>query len=220
MSATDQQADRSEQVGSDVQVLATVWPYARPDAWAFALALVITPLVAGLSLLQPWLVKRAIDQHVVPGQSDGLASLGLTYLGAALGAYFCQVIYTVALSYGGSRTIMRLRSAIFRHVLSLSQRFFDGQPTGRLMTRITSDVDSLGDALSAGAVTIVLDVFMVVGVLGTMFWLQPGLTLLTLVMSPILIVAINLVRRSLRRLFIETREALAAVNAFIAERID
>lgn len=205
---------------SDASVLAAVWPYAKPDAWAFALALAITPVVAGLSLVQPWLLKKAIDDHVVAGRPEGLTAVAATFLCVVVGAYLCQVCYTVALSYAGARTILRLRSALFRHLLGLSQRFFDGQPTGRLMTRVTSDVESLGDAITAGAITILLDALTVAGVLVAMLLLHPGLTAVTLLLAPPLLLAVNLIRRVMRRLFVEVREAVAAVNAFMAERID
>ncbi len=205
---------------SDTRLLASVWPFARPDAWAYVVALVVTPLVALLGLAQPWLLKRAIDEHIVPGVSEGLTGLVLLYLGAAVGAYLCQAVYTIALAWGGNRTIRRLRSRLFRHVLGLSQGFFDRQPTGRIMTRLTSDVASLGDALNAGAITILLDVLTVVGVLVAMILLDPGMTVLTVVLAPPLVLAINLMRRVLRSTFVAVRETLASVNTMMAERID
>ncbi|MCB9778839.1 MAG: ABC transporter ATP-binding protein [Alphaproteobacteria bacterium] len=215
---TDRDDLRAE--GSDARILATVWPYARPDGWTFVLAVVVTPLVALLNLAQPWLLKRMLDEHVVVGRADGLTQVALLYLAAVVGAYLCQAAYTVALALGGTRTIRRLRSALFRHVLGLSQSFFDRQPTGRLMTRLTGDVDALGDALTAGAVTIVLDGLTIAGVLVAMLLLDPGMTLITILLAPPLLLAINLFRRVARKLFVEVREALAAVNAFMAERID
>lgn len=208
------------EAASDTRLLASVWPYARPDAWAYGLALVVTPAVAGLNLLQPWLLMQAIDQHIVPGRAEGLSELALAYLAAVVGAYLCQATYTLALAWGGNRTILRLRSALFRHVLGLAQRFFDQQPTGRIMTRLTSDVASLGDALNAGAITIVLDGLTIVGVLVAMVLLDLPMTVVTLLLAPPLLLAIELMRKVLRTLFVEVRDAQAAVNAFMAERID
>ncbi|MCK6502820.1 ABC transporter ATP-binding protein/permease [Myxococcota bacterium] len=210
----------SRREASTASLLATVWPYARPEAWALALALAVTPLVAGLQLAQPWLLRKAIDEHVVPGQAQGLGGLAGAYLAVVAGAYLLQVAYTMSLSFAGSRTILRLRSALFRHLLGLSQRYLDGQPTGRLMTRVTSDVEALGDAITAGAITLVLDALVVVGVLVAMALLDPGLTLVALLLAPPLLFAVDRVRRVLRRLFVEVRDAVAAVNAFMAERID
>ncbi len=219
MSSSDATADRSS-TDSDTRLLTRVWPFARPDAWAYVVALIVTPLVALLGLAQPWLLKQAIDQHIVPGQAEGLTEVALLYLASVFGAYLCQAIYTVALAWGGNRTILRLRSTLFRHVLGLAQGFFDRQPTGRLMTRLTSDIASLGDALNAGAITIVLDALTIVGVLVAMLLLDPGMTVVTLLMAPPLLLAIEVMRRVLRTVFVQVREVLAAVNATMAERID
>lgn len=210
----------SRREASTASLLSAVWPYARPEAWALGLALAVTPLVAALQLAQPWLLRRAIDAHIVPGDAQGLLPLAGAYLGVVTFAYLLQVAYTMSLSLAGSRTIQRLRSALFRHILGLSQRYLDGQPTGRLMTRVTSDVEALGDAITAGAITIALDALVVVGVLVAMALLDPGLTLVALLLAPPLLLAVDRVRRVLRRLFVEVRDAVAAVNAFMAERID
>ncbi len=205
---------------SDWRLLGRLWPHARPDLWAFLIALAVTPLVALSSLAQPWLLKRAIDEHIVPGVLEGLSGLAWMYLGAVVAAYILQATYSLALSWGGSRTLVRLRGDLYRHLLGRPQAFFDHRPAGMLLTRLTSDIDSLGEALSAGSVTIVLDLLTIAGILGAMFWLDADLTLAMLLLSPVLFVLLELLRRKLKVLFLEIRTAIAAVNAFLAERID
>ncbi len=205
---------------SDLSLLKMAWPHARPDAWAFILALALGPIIAALSLAQPWLLRLAIDEHLVPKQAEGLTELALAIFGIALLSWLLQIAYTMVLAWAGARTILRLRQAMARHLFSLSQRFFDKQPTGRLMTRLTSDIESLGDAVTAGGFTIVLDALVVLGVLVAMLAMNPRLTLVTLALSPLLILAIEGMRRGLRRLFVEVREAVAAVNTYLSERID
>ena len=197
-----------------------LWPYLRPDAWAFALALMLTPAAAGLSLVQPWLLKTAIDDHVVPGVADGLATLALAYLGAVLAAYVLEGCYVLALAWGGQRSIVRLRSGIYRRLLGLKQSYLDRQPAGRLLTRATSDVDALGEAFSSGLINIILDLLMIVGTLGAMLWLDARMTLVLLLLAPFMLGILEFIRRRLRSLFVEVREALASVNAFLAERVD
>jgi ATP-binding cassette subfamily B protein len=201
-------------------MLRRLWPYLRPDGWAFGVALALTPLAALLSLVQPYLLKRAIDDHVVPGVAEGLVTVALLYLGAVVVGYFMEGVYVLALAWGGQRSILRLRSAIYRHLLELRQSFLDGQPAGRLLTRATSDVDALGEAFGSGLINIILDLLMIVGTLVAMLWLDAGLTLILLLMAPPLLIILELIRRRLRVLFVEVREALAAVNAFLAERVD
>jgi ATP-binding cassette subfamily B protein len=197
-----------------------LWPYLRPDAWAFAIALCLTPAAAGLSLVQPWLLKKAIDDHVVPGVAEGLGMVALAYLGAVIAAYVLEGGYVLALAWGGQRSIVRLRSGIYRKLLGLKQSYLDRQPAGRLMTRATSDVDALGEAFSSGVINIVLDLLMIGGTLAAMFWLDARLTFVLLLLAPPMLAMLEFIRRRLRALFVEVREALAEVNSFLAERVD
>ena len=218
MTAPDPSTERLQE--SDLRTLARIWPFARPDAWAMALALVLTPVVAALQLAQPWLLKEAIDGHIVPGQIEGLREVALVYLGAVAGDYVAVAAYSMLLAWSGQRTILRLRSALYAHALGLTQGFFDRQPAGKLLTRITSDVESLGESITAGSVTIVLDLLMILGILGAMFLLDWRLSLALLALAPILLATLEALRRRLKSLFLVVREALASVNAFLAERVD
>jgi len=204
----------------DLQLIARLWPHARPDAWVFIFALIATPLIAAMSLAQPWLLKRIIDEHVIPQKLDGLQDLALLYLVAVAGAYLVEATYTLSLSWGGQRLILRLRTALFSHALSLKQRFFDHQPTGKLLTRLTTDLDALGDALSAGIVTIVLDFLMIIGTVAAMLWLDWELSVVMLTLTPILLGVLEFLRRRMKRLYLSIRDAIASINAYLAERID
>jgi ATP-binding cassette subfamily B multidrug efflux pump len=205
---------------NDVGLLRRLWPYLRPDRWAFTVALLMTPAAAALNLVQPYLLKRAIDDHVVPGVAKGLMTIALLYLGAVVLGYVLQGGYVMALAWGSQRTIVRLRSAVYRHLLRLEQSYLDRQPAGRLLTRATSDIDALGEAVSSGVINIVLDLLLIVGTLVAMLWLDAELTVVLLLLAPPLLAILEVLRRRLRVLFGEVREALAAVNAFLAERID
>ena len=201
-------------------VLRQLWPFMRPDLWAFAAALALTPLAAVLSLAQPYLLKTAIDDHVVPGMAQGLGTVALLYLAAVIVGYLVEGLYVLSLAWGGQRTILRLRSAVYRRFLSLRQSFLDRQPAGRLLTRATSDVDALGEAFSSGLIAIILDILMIGGTLAAMFWLDAGMTLVLLMLAPPLLWVLNVVRKRLRVVFVLVREALSEVNAFLAERVD
>lgn len=219
---TDKVADKAPDklpVG-DLAMLARLWVHVRPDAWTVVLALVLTPVIAAVSLAQPYLLKIAVDDHIVPGDADGLQRVALWYLLAVVGAYLAEAAYSLALAWGGQRTILRLRRALYAHSLGLAQRFFDRQPAGKLLTRLTSDVESLGESLQAGVVTIVLDLLLITGILATMFALEWRLSLLLLALAPPLLFALEWIRRKLRHLYLVIRESLAEVNAFMAERVD
>jgi ATP-binding cassette subfamily B protein len=201
-------------------MLRRLWPYVRPDAWAFAMAVVLTPVTVGLSLVQPWILKKVIDEHVVPGVADGLMTLAFLYLASVIAGYVLEGGYVMSLAWGGQRSIVRLRSGIYRKILGLSQRYLDRQPAGKLLTRATSDVDALGEALSSGLININLDLLMIAGTLIAMFLLDRGLTVVLLLLAPPILAVLEFIRRRLRVLYLEVREALASVNAFLAERVD
>jgi ATP-binding cassette, subfamily B, multidrug efflux pump len=205
---------------NEVRLLRRLWPFARKDAWTFVVTLVLTPAAAALSLVQPYLIKKAIDEHIVTGALAGLGRIAGLYLAALAGAYVLEAAYSLCLAWGGQRSVLRLREGLYRHLLRLPQATLDRVPAGRLLTRVTSDVDAVGEAFSSGVITIVLDLLMIVGTLAAMLWLDLRLTLLLLVMAPPLLLILEVVRRRLKVLFMAIRNALAAINAFLAERVD
>ena len=204
---------------ADSRLLTRIWPYAKPDAPLFGVAVLLTPLTLGLGLAQPWLLKQAIDGHIMQGELDGLQTLAGAYLACIVLGYGVEAAFGTAMGVAGQRTVYRLREHIFRHLLALSARFFDRRPAGELLTRATSDVESLGESLSSGVVTLVVDVLMVLGVLIAMFVLEWRMTLLLLAVAPPLALVIEICRRKLRTCFNLIRETLAAVNAYLAEQV-
>lgn len=199
--------------------LQRLWPYIRPDLLRFVLAMVCIPLVAWLGAAQPLLLKRAMDDHLVAGVGDGLLTTAALYLAAVLGSFVTEGVYSVLLAVAAENSIFRLRQALFRHTLGLSQRFFERQPTGQILTRATSDIEALSEALSAGSISIVLDVVNLLVLLGTMFVLDHQLTLVVLAVGPPIALLVDVFRRRMRVLFAEIRDALASLNSYAAERL-
>jgi len=191
----------------------------RPDLPRFTFAVLMIPVISALGAAQPVLLKRVLDEHLVTRQADGLWTAAGLYLGAVLGSFVVEGLYTVALAVAAESSIYRLRQRLVKHTLGLSQRFFEGQPTGQVLTRATSDVDALSEALSQGSISILLDISNIVAVLLAMAWLNSGMTLALLCLAPPLIVMIEFFRRRMRVLFAQVRDALAALNAFTAERL-
>jgi ATP-binding cassette, subfamily B, multidrug efflux pump len=198
--------------------LRAILPSLRPERRLYLLAIGAAPITAGLTVLQPWLLKQAIDQGVTPRDLSMLTNLALAYLATGVLSFLAESGYSAGLSIAASRSISRLRENVFAHALSLSSSFHDREPTGRLLTRVTSDVEALGETLTAGAVTIVVDVLIVVGVLTAMLALDPWLTGVLLLIAPPLALAVEVIRRQMRRLFAEIRSTLSELVAFSAER--
>jgi len=204
---------------TDWALLRKAWVFLRPEAPRYVVALLCAPASAALVIVQPYLLKLAIDDYIIPGDLAGIRHLALFFLGAVVASFVLEAIYTLSISYGALTSIARMRQAVYRHTLNQSQAFFDVRPTGRLLTRATSDIEALGETLTAGAMTIVLDALLVVGILIAMFSLEPRLTAMLLLAAPPVALLLDRIRRVLRRLYLEVRESLSELNAFTSERL-
>ncbi len=206
-------------VKGDLGLLRGLFPFVKADLPVLLAALAAAPFVTALALARPWLVKIALDEHIVPSRLDGLGQVAGLYLAVVLGWVFLDVGSTLAMAWVGQRSVRRLRSALYSHTIRLSASFFDRHETGALMTRLTSDLEALGETLTSRVVTVVLDLLVMVGTIVAMFLLDWRITLLLLTIAPPVALVVETCRRNLRRLFVRIRSALAATNAFMAERM-
>jgi ATP-binding cassette subfamily B protein len=212
-------ADETPPSPSVTSLLRRLGPYVRQDWPLYTLALLAAPITTVLMVVQPWLLKTAIDDHILANDVAGVLEIAWWYLGAVLVGFGAEALYMLALSYAAMKTIASVRRDVYAHTLRLQRAYFDKHPTGRLLTRVTSDVEALGETLTAGAVTILLDVLLVIGILVAMFSIEAKLTGLLLLLGPPLAIVLDVVRRRLRRLYITVRSTLSALNAYMAERI-
>jgi ATP-binding cassette subfamily B protein len=211
----------SEDAGrGDLRLFREMLPYMHPERWLYLASMLLAPISAAMIVLQPWLLQQAIDVHISAADLEGLEQVALLYLGAIVVGIVAQTGHQLLLSYAAMRTITRVRKRVYDHTLGLAQSFFDRTRTGRLLTRATSDVESLGETLTAGAVTLYLDVLQVLGVLVAMFLLDARLTAMLLLTVPPLAFVIDQLRRRLRALYQIVRTSLADLNAFLSERLE
>jgi ABC-type multidrug transport system fused ATPase/permease subunit len=194
----------------------TLVPFVRPDLRWFLVSLGAMPILAGLGVLQPVVLRKVVDEHITVGEPEGLQFLAGVYLASVIASFLVEGVYAYCLVIGAENTILRVRHALFRQVLSLNQRFFERQPTGQLMSRATSDVEALNEAISAGSISLVLDVLSMVSVLAAMCWLDWRLAALLCLVGPPVALVIEFARRRMRLLFAEIRDSLAALNAYAA----
>ncbi|MBK06107.1 MAG: hypothetical protein CL920_07750 [Deltaproteobacteria bacterium] len=211
--------ETSTQTSSDSRLLRRLWPYVEPNRWLLYLAIVLTPLTMLISLVQPWLMKRCIDDFITPGKLEGLQWIAGMYLVSVLVGYVLEVSYTLSLATVGQNTIFRLREGVYKHLISMAPSFYDKRPAGALLTRATSDVEALGETLTSGVITILLDILMVTGILVVMFSMEWRLTLVLFAVAPPLLWILSVLRKQLRTYFTVIRDSLAAVNAYLAERV-
>jgi ATP-binding cassette subfamily B protein len=212
--------DRDEPLRPDRTLWSKLVPFLAGDRGLYVTAIVLAPISAAMVLLQPWLLKVAIDRYITPGDLDGVRTAAVWYLGAVILGFVAETGHTLSLSVAAMRTITRVRRAVYAHTLGFAQRVFDQVPTGRLLTRATSDVDALGETLTAGAITIVLDALQVVGILVAMAILDLRLTATLLLVGPPLALVIEVLRRRLRKLYVLVRNTLSDLNAYLSERLD
>jgi ATP-binding cassette, subfamily B, multidrug efflux pump len=177
------------------------------------------PLVAGLTTLRPLLLRHAVDVSIPEGDVLGLRLLGIAFLGAVVAEFLCQAAQVYALQRAGHGTISDVRRSVFDHVLRLPNRFFDNHAIGSLLTRTTSDVESVSETLSFGVFTILTDIVMVGAILTAMFVLNAWLAAIALVMAPVLVLLVQTFGRALRKLQLEVRKARAAQDGYLAEQL-
>ncbi|MFL5307134.1 MAG: ABC transporter ATP-binding protein [Polyangia bacterium] len=197
------------------RVFSYVWPYRRE----LGIAVALLPIVSLCEVAQPYLLKKAIDEHIAVGRGAGLARIGLGYLVALAGQYsagFAQIYLTQVV---GQRGMNALRVAVHRHVLSLSASFFDRTPVGRLMTRLTSDIEALNEMFASGVVSLLGDAIRLVFILIAMFGIDWRLALFSLASAPVLFGIASVFRRLVREAFREIRLKLARMNAFLQEHL-
>jgi len=203
----------------DARLMRRLLQYLRPYWRQVGLAFVTILVSAVASLVQPYLIKIAIDRYITQHQLaglDGLAALYLTVLVASFGAEYVQ---TWTLQMTGQRIMYDLRMAIYRHLQRLDLQYYDRNPVGRLMTRVTSDVDVLNDLFTSGVVTIFGDVFTLVGIMGVMLWMNWRLALVAFSVLPLIFFVTQWFRRNVRDSYRTVRGLIARINAFLQENI-
>ncbi len=197
------------------QVLHLLYPY---RVWVF-LALAMTLGASFLGPLRPKLVQLAIDEHILTEDSAGLFRMVLLIAGVLLGEGILAFSLEYLTQWVGERAIFDVRSRLFRHILRQPLRFFDRTPVGRLITRVTSDVETLSDVLSAGVVTILGNLARLGFILYFMFALNVRLAVVTLLVLPVIIWVTHTFKQRVRRLYRETRKLVAQLNSFLQEHI-
>ncbi|MDD2319294.1 MAG: ABC transporter ATP-binding protein, partial [Geobacteraceae bacterium] len=170
-------------------------------------------------LAQPWFIKIAIDQHITAGKMQGLPLLSLGYFALILADGLLTYLEIYLLQYLGQKVMFDLRMELFSHIQRLSASFFDRTPTGSLVTRVTSDVEVLGEMFTAGIISIVGDILVLVGVVGIMLWMNLKLSLVTFTVLPMLLYIVFAFRTRMRKSFREVRARLSNLNSFLAESI-
>jgi len=203
----------------DARLVRRLLAYVLPEITLMIGSVSLMFVVMGAQLAQPWLLKRLIDEHLVTGVGAGIGRLALLFLLAFAieqAARYGQ-IYTMERT--GQNVIRALRGQVFAHLQRMDAAFFDATPVGRLMTRVTTDVESLADLFASGAVSLLGDVVKLLAIIGLLWWMDPRLALVTFAVMPVLFVLSFMFRGRIRESYREVRRRIARINAFLQEAV-
>jgi ATP-binding cassette, subfamily B, multidrug efflux pump len=203
----------------DARLMRRLLHYLQPYRPHVALAFAAIILGACATLAQPYLIKIAIDRYIAAHRLEGLDRLAVLYLVILVGAFASDYIQTWALQLVGQRIMFDLRMAIYSHLQRLDVRYYDRNPVGRLMTRVTSDVDVLNDLFTSGVITIFGDVFTLVGIMAVMVGMNWQLALVAFSVLPLIVFITQWFRRNVRESYRVVRGLIARINAFLQENI-
>jgi ATP-binding cassette subfamily B protein len=193
--------------------------FARPHWKMLALSVLLMPASSGLQLVQPLLIKEAVDGPIAHGNAGGLLPWAVTLLLVLLLNYTLQFVQAYASQAAGQGIVHDLRVAVHDHVVGLHLRWFLQNPAGRVLTRCTSDPEGIGEMFAAGFLTLFADLLLLVGICAALLLLDLRLALLTFVTLPLLFGVSQWFQSRLRDTFREIRRRVAVLNAYLQERI-
>lgn len=203
----------------DARLMRRLLGYLRPHRRTVAAALMAISAGSVLQLAQPWLTKVAIDDHIQAGDLAGLDRIALAFLIVLAGSFVLEYVQTWTMQMMGQRIMFDLRMEIHRHLQRLDLGFYDRNPVGRLMTRVTSDVDTLNELFTSGVVTVFRDVFLLAGIMIVLLWMDWRLALVTFTVLPAIVWVTHWFRRNARESYRRVRLQIARINAFLQENV-
>lgn len=203
----------------DAKLMRRLLGYIKPYKKYVIFAILLNIVVAALGPVRPYLTKIAIDDYIMQSDYSGLILISILLFGSLLFQAGIQYLLTYFTQLLGQKTLFDLRKQLFTHTQKLALKFFDKTPIGRLVTRVTNDVEALGELFSSGIVMVFSDIFIIVWILAFMFFMDIPLSLVTLSVLPVLIYATFLFRKKVRETYRDVRLHLARLNAYMQEHV-
>ncbi|EMS72843.1 ABC transporter ATP-binding protein [Ruminiclostridium cellobioparum] len=213
--------DREKQAGSDKFQFARLMGYYRPYLPLLLLSMVLVLVINAAVLIKPYIIKHVIDSYITKGINDrsALWTMGIIYFVlVVIGAIFTYA-QSYILTYVGQKIMFNIRNSLFTHIQNMSMSFFDRNSTGRILTRVTNDVEALNDLFSGVLVNLFRDFVMVIGIVATMAFMDFRLMLVSVSCIPLIVLATVIYRIAARKNFIRMKSMIARINGFLAENI-
>src|SRR4051812_7701758 len=193
--------------------------YLRPYKAQVALALVAIISASVLQLAQPYLMKLAIDRYIASGDLGGINRIAVAFLAILVASFVLEFVQTYTLQMTGQRIMFDMRLQIYRHLQRIDLQFYDRNPVGRLMTRVTTDVDVLNDMFTSGVVSIFGDIFTLAGIMIVLVTMDWRLAIVAFAVLPLIVLVTQWFRRNVRESYRKVRTWVARINAFLQEHI-
>ncbi|MCC6329837.1 MAG: ABC transporter ATP-binding protein [Acidobacteria bacterium] len=221
MSSEVEKYHEEEKIGKtyDLRVVKRLLRYLRPYWKLVAVALTLTLITNVLVSLQPYFTKVAVDDFILPKQTDGIWIFAFAFFGLFLFRFLFSYIQEILLNMVGQRVMFDLRTEIFTKLQRQEVAYYDKYPVGRIITRLTSDVDALNELFTSGVIDVLGDLVVIFAIIGMMFWLDWKLAIVSLITVPLLFAATNWFRKHAREGFDRVRTRNAKLNAYLQEFI-
>lgn len=203
----------------DSRLMKRLLKYIKPYKWHVVLGIVLSIIVSAMEAVRPWFTKHAVDVDIANHDGRGLMLTALAFLTVLIVRGVVQYANAYLTQWIGQETIFDLRMELYAHLQKLGLKFFDRNPLGRLITRVTNDIEVLNEMFSSGIVMVFSDVFMIIGILWFMFSMSWKLACVSLSVLPLLFWATFLFRKKAREAYREVRIQLARINTFMQEHI-
>ena len=217
----------------DSRLMRRLLTYLRPYRWQVAIAIASIILKSFCDVLGPYLVKVAVDRYLAPVKGvtaglwswlsprplNGIAQISSIYFGLLILTFVFEFLQTYFMQWTGQKVMFDLRSQIFRHLQRMHVAFYDKNPVGRLVTRVTTDVDALNEMFTSGVVSIFEDLFVLLGILGVMLCMNWKLALITFAVLPLIVMATKVFRDKVRDSYRRIRTAIARINSYLQEHV-
>ncbi len=203
----------------DISLLKRLLKYLKPYKKYVIIAVFLTLLTSSLAPVRPYLIKIAIDDYIGKGNDPGLIKIVIIIFGLLVLHAAIRFILTYLMQWVGQKVLYDIRVRLFEHIHKLSLRFHDNNPVGRLVTRVTNDVEVLNELFSSGVVMVIADILLIFWIIGFMLYINVQLALLTFTVLPFLILTSIIFRKKVRIIYREIRLKLAQINSFLNEVI-
>ena len=200
----------------DARLMRRLLRYLRPHRDAVVVALVAIIGHSLLQLAQPYLTKLAIDRHILTGNLAGLDQIALLFLVILVASFLLEYLETYTMAMMGQRIMFDLRSEIYGQLQRLDIRFYDRNPVGRLMTRVTTDVDALNDLFASGVISVFRDVVTLGGIMAVLLWMDWRLALVAFSVLPFIALVTHWFRTNARDSYRKVRGTIARINGLLA----